>query len=34
MKTQDPMTPFSLIVKATDADTEVINQILNHYKGY
>lgn len=34
MKTQYPMTPFSLIVKATDADTEAINQILNHYKGY
>lgn len=28
MKTQYPMIPFPLIVKATDGDTEAINQIL------
>lgn len=28
------MIPFPLIVKATDGDTEVINHILKHYKGY
>lgn len=27
MKTQYPMIPFPLIVKATDGDTEAINQI-------
>ncbi|HAP5797508.1 TPA: helix-turn-helix domain-containing protein, partial [Streptococcus pyogenes] len=26
MKTQYPMIPFPLIVKATDGDTEAINQ--------
>lgn len=31
MKTQYPMIPFPLIVKATDGDTEAINQILHHY---
>lgn len=31
MKTQYPMIPFPLIVKATDGDTEAINQ---HYRGY
>ncbi|BFQ94790.1 helix-turn-helix domain-containing protein [Enterococcus cecorum] len=30
MKTQYPMIPFPLIVKATDGDTEAIN----HYRGY
>ena len=33
MKTQYPMIPFPLIVKATDGDTEAINQILHHYRG-
>ena len=28
MKTQYPMIPFPLIVKATDGDTEAINQVL------
>ena len=28
MKTQYPMIPCPLIVKATDGDTEAINQIL------
>ncbi|MHA3224820.1 helix-turn-helix domain-containing protein [Globicatella sulfidifaciens] len=28
------MIPFSLIVKATDGDTEAIHYILKHYKGY
>ena len=27
MKTQYPMIPFPLIVKATDGDTEAINQM-------
>lgn len=30
MKTQYPMIPFPLIVKATDGDTEAINQILRY----
>ena len=30
MKTQYPMIPFPLIVKATDGDTEAINQILHN----
>ncbi|WP_060206748.1 helix-turn-helix domain-containing protein [Sporosarcina koreensis] len=34
MKTKYPMIPFSLIVKATDGDTEAINYIIKHYKGY
>ncbi len=34
MKTQYPMIPLPLIVKATDGDTEAINQILHHYRGY
>ncbi|MEJ8778408.1 helix-turn-helix domain-containing protein [Pseudogracilibacillus sp. ICA-222130] len=34
MKTKYPMIPFSLIVKATDGDTEAINYIVKHYKGY
>jgi len=28
------MIPFSLIVKATDGDTEAIYYILKYYKGY
>lgn len=34
MKTKYPMIPFSLIVKATDGNTEAINHIVKHYKGY
>ena len=34
MKTQYPMIPFPLIVKATDGDTEAINQILHHKDEY
>lgn len=34
MKTKYPVVPFSLIVKATDGDTESINQIVKHYRGY
>ena len=34
MKTKYPMIPFSLIVKATDGDTEAINHIVKHYRGY
>ena len=34
MKTKYPMIPFSLIVKATDGDTEAINYIVKHYKSY
>ncbi len=28
------MIPFSLILKATDGDTEAINHIVKHYRGY
>lgn len=31
MKTKYPVVPFSLIVKATDGDTEAINQIVKHF---
>ncbi|GIN59557.1 hypothetical protein J8TS2_38760 [Lederbergia ruris] len=34
MKTKYPMIPFSLIVKANDGDTEAINYIVKHYRGY
>jgi len=34
MKTTYPMVPYSVIVAATDGDTEAINQIVNHYRGY
>lgn len=34
MKTKYPMIPFSLIVKATDGDTEAIHYIVKHYRGY
>lgn len=34
MKTIYPMIPFSLIVKATDGDTEAIHNIVKHYRGY
>ena len=34
MKTQYPMIPFPLIVKATDGDTEAINQILHHNEAF
>ena len=28
------MVPFSLIVQATDGDTEAISYIVRHYSGY
>ena len=28
------MIPFSVIVAATDGDTEAINQIVKHYSGF
>ncbi|WP_253294823.1 helix-turn-helix domain-containing protein [Anaerocolumna aminovalerica] len=28
------MVPYSVIVAATDGDTEAINQIVKHYRGY
>ena len=34
MKSKYPMIPFSLIVKATDGDTETIHYIVKHYRGY
>lgn len=34
MKKHYPRVPFSLIVKACDGDTEAINKILHHYRGY
>lgn len=34
MRTKYPKIPFHLIVKATDGDTEAINQILQHYRGF
>lgn len=34
MKKQYPTVPLALIVKATDGDTEAINQILYQYRGY
>ncbi|GAA4655198.1 helix-turn-helix domain-containing protein [Anaerocolumna aminovalerica] len=34
MKTTYPMVPYSVIVAATDGDTEAINQIVKHYRGY
>ncbi|MDE1548695.1 helix-turn-helix domain-containing protein [Jeotgalibaca caeni] len=34
MKNTYPMVSFPFIVKATDGDTEAINHILKHYKGY
>lgn len=34
MKTTSPMIPFSVIVAATDGDTEAINQIVKHYNGF
>ncbi|MDY0410518.1 helix-turn-helix domain-containing protein [Virgibacillus soli] len=34
MKPKYPMIPFSLIVKATDGDTEAILYIVEHYSGY
>lgn len=34
MKTTYPMIPFSVIVAATDSDTEAINQIVKHYSGF
>jgi len=34
MKTTYPTVPFSLIVQATDGDTEAIYHIVKHYRGY
>lgn len=34
MKTTYPTVPFSLIVQATNGDTEAINYIVKHYRGY
>ena len=34
MKKEYPRVPFPLIVKACDGDTEAINQILKHYRGF
>lgn len=34
MKTTYPMVSYSVIVAATDGDTEAINQIVKHYRGY
>lgn len=34
MKTTYPMIPFTVIVAATDGDTEAINQIVKHYSGF
>ncbi|MEI3597737.1 MULTISPECIES: helix-turn-helix domain-containing protein [unclassified Oceanobacillus] len=34
MKITYPMVPFSLIVQATDGDTEAISYIVRHYRGY
>ncbi|WP_040984018.1 helix-turn-helix domain-containing protein [Oceanobacillus jeddahense] len=34
MKTTYPPVPFSLIVQAADGDTEAINYIIKHYRGY
>ncbi|MFD1414979.1 helix-turn-helix domain-containing protein [Oceanobacillus jeddahense] len=34
MKTTYPTVPFSLIVQATDGDTEAINYVVKHYRGY
>lgn len=34
MKTEYPMVPFKIIVKAADGDTEAINQVKLHYRPY
>ena len=34
MRKEYSRIPFPLIVKACDGDTEAINQILHHYRGY
>ncbi|WP_077609596.1 helix-turn-helix domain-containing protein [Clostridium sp. Marseille-P2415] len=34
MKTTYPMVSYSVIAAATDGDTEAINQIVKHYRGY
>ncbi|WP_097002323.1 helix-turn-helix domain-containing protein [Lacrimispora amygdalina] len=34
MKTTYPMVSYSVITAATDGDTEAINQIVKHYRGY
>lgn len=34
MKKNYPLVPFPLIVKAADDNSEAINQIIRHYRGY
>ncbi|NQK67281.1 helix-turn-helix domain-containing protein [Streptococcus suis] len=34
MKKNYPLVPFSLIVKAADGNSEAINLIIRHYRGY
>ena len=34
MKKNYPIVPFPLIVKAADGNSEAINQIIRHYRGY
>ena len=34
MKKNYPLVPFPLIVKAADGNSEAINQIIRHYRGY
>ncbi|MCO7128193.1 helix-turn-helix domain-containing protein [Sporolactobacillus shoreicorticis] len=34
MKNTHPMVPFDVITAATDGDTEAINHVVKHYRGY
>ena len=34
MKKNYPLVPSPLIVKAADGNSEAINQIIRHYRGY
>lgn len=34
MKKNYPLVPFPLIVKAADGNSEAINLIIRHYRGY
>ncbi|QGJ85576.1 hypothetical protein [Streptococcus phage phi-SsuFJNP8_rum] len=34
MRKEYSRIPFPMIVRACDGDTEAINQILHHYRGY
>ena len=34
MKKNYPLVPFPLIVKTADGNSEAINQIIRHYRGY